>query len=66
MGSVDLAYAKAQGLVKLKNTSEHVYFVLIRTGLKLGRSNQHLEDIIYEAAKNFPQIKQDLLSLMDL
>lgn len=66
VGSVDLAYAKAQGLVKLKKTSEHVYFVLIRTGLKLGKSNQHLEDIIYEAAKSFPHIKQDLLSLMDL
>lgn len=64
-GSADKAFIKAQTLVKLNKANEKTYEILLRSGKEIGKDKQKLEDIVFDAAKEFPDLKDQFLAIIN-
>lgn len=57
-------FIKAQTMVKENQITPDVFRILLRSAKEIGKSKDQLEDIIYEGAKNFPEIKAELEQIL--
>lgn len=60
----EAAFIKGQDLIKIDRANEKSIEVLLTAGKELGKPQDKLEDIAYDAAKIFPEFKTHFLKLI--
>ncbi|MFT6631860.1 MAG: tetratricopeptide (TPR) repeat protein [Bacteriovoracaceae bacterium] len=58
------AFIKAQNLLKINKFSPNIYRVLLRAGKKIGKTSSQLEDIAFDGAKKFPELKDEFFAVI--
>lgn len=56
------AFEKAQGLVKNDKANEKSYLILLKAAKELGKDSNKLEDMAFDAARIFPELKNEFLN----
>lgn len=61
----DNAFNKAQELIKIDRANEKAIELMLKAGKEVGKPQDKLEDMAYDAAKVFPELKDHFLSLIN-
>ena len=60
----ELSFIKAQNLLKLNKFSPNIYRILLRSGKEIQKTKSQLEDIAFDGAKRFPELKDEFLKII--